>query len=130
MLLRVVFLRQSRRSWLFPILRHLRLRLVRILKYVISALLMAVILWLGVMLMRIPRMMILLVSLVGNFATGCLLLLGIVLAAHHPVLTCLILVLALGTGRTTRYCKHITRIEKEIGEVESKLAFMESRLRR
>ena len=80
--------------------------------------------------MRIPRMMILLVSLVGNFVTGCLLLFGIVLAAHHPVLTCLMLVLAVGTGRTTHYCRHITRIEKEIGRVESKLASMESKLRR
>ena len=80
--------------------------------------------------MQIRRMMIRLACLVGNFVTGCLLFFGIVLALHHPILTFLMVVLALGAGRTTRYRKHITHIEKEIGRVESRLASMESRLLR
>ena len=105
----------------------LLLRLGLILRFGIFGLLMAVIRLLGVKLMQIRRMMTVLACLVGNFVTGCLLLFGILLALHHPLLIFLIVVVVVGRGRITHSDKLITRTEKEIGYLESRLDSMETK---
>ena len=75
--------------------------------------------------MQIRQMMIWLDNLVGNCVIGFLLLLGILLALHHPLLTFLIAAVVVGRGRITHYDKLITRTEREIGYLESRLDSME-----
>ena len=77
--------------------------------------------------MQIRQMMIWLDNLVGNCVTGFLLLLGILLALHHPLLTFLIAAVVVGCGRITHFDKLITRTEKEIGYLESRLDSMETK---
>ena len=77
--------------------------------------------------MQIRQMMIWLANLVGNCVTGFLLLFGILLALHHPLLTFLIAAVVVGRGRITHSDKLITRTEREIGYLESRLDSMETK---
>ena len=77
--------------------------------------------------MQIRRMMTVLACLAGNFVTGFLLLFGILLALHHPLLIFLTAALVVGRGRITHFDKLITRTEREIGYLESRLDSMETK---
>lgn len=77
--------------------------------------------------MQIRQMMISLANLVGNCVTGFLLLFGILLALHHPLLIFPIVAVVIGLGRITHFDRLITRTEREIGNLERRLDSMETK---
>ena len=80
--------------------------------------------------MRILRMMISMLFSLGICAIGFLLLFGILPILHPLVLICLMLVVVAGIGHLTPLRRRTIRIEREIGNLESKVDFMEGSLRR